>query len=310
MPSPLLQLSEEDSRSLELNNILSQLQDQVEIGNLTSIWIPELKNILRIFSSLLPTFDGDQLAQFQTFFEEIARQLLPDESMRQMTTDNKAAETAVREFSNKMYFLIEEYSPFIGRTIEERKTRITNLLRKYFKLTPKAMGLKFVEATLDESAYPFQSPRPASSSLIAPAQVREVEEAAEGAEAGTEEQPSNITRVGKKVPIIPPDYIMEAMDDSAKEQYYNARVGQIEKLIGTMKKGTLRDKLDDLSWALPEDIKQTFSSMNKEQLKDALIEYYTFGFSGEPDAVGEWAQSDWETFNDLVKEYVSLAKKK
>lgn len=60
-------LSERESRELELNQLLSALQDEIESGNVGGIAFTEVKQIPRLLISLIPGFSAQELARLRRF---------------------------------------------------------------------------------------------------------------------------------------------------------------------------------------------------------------------------------------------------
>jgi hypothetical protein len=128
--SPLLELSEVESRSLELNNLLQQLQDAVDAGEITSALIPDLKNILRLFTALLPTFKVSELVDFRQFFGDQIRVLVTQEAEGEIS----ASEGQVLRFLTKLSDVIKEFAPSADDTPEEKAIRARAIVRKVFKV--------------------------------------------------------------------------------------------------------------------------------------------------------------------------------
>lgn len=133
-----LELTPEESRSLELNTLLQLLQDSVETGTLVDIGtlMPDLKNILRLFIALLPTFTGEQLANFQVFFQGMISDL---ESMEGDMEARNTAVTQARRFSTSIYNLIARYAPYVNSSARDKATAIKIFLKENFKLEPRAL---------------------------------------------------------------------------------------------------------------------------------------------------------------------------
>jgi hypothetical protein len=133
--SPLLELSEVESRSLELNNLIQQLQDFVEVGDVPSSFVIELKNILRLYVALMPTFTQQQLADFQEMFNELYDDL--DNILQEDPDDKSASQTA--RFINQLFDLTREFARYATSTIEEKKLAAAEILKRIFKLTAKGL---------------------------------------------------------------------------------------------------------------------------------------------------------------------------
>jgi hypothetical protein len=71
--SETLELSPEESQSLELNNLLTQLDDSIEQGTFSSVESNELKNIARILIRLVPSFSSERLVDLIEYFEALVQ---------------------------------------------------------------------------------------------------------------------------------------------------------------------------------------------------------------------------------------------
>lgn len=117
-PSALLTLSPEDSRVLELNQQLQTIQDIVEAGaleNLGATISSDLKNILRLFVALLPTFSEADLGDFTEYFTELVTNL--DAAADDATTpQTRAAVGQTRTFFTNLLKLIRGFMATPRRT--------------------------------------------------------------------------------------------------------------------------------------------------------------------------------------------------
>jgi hypothetical protein len=110
VPGPLLELSPEDSRTLELNQVLQTIQDLIEADGLESLSgsvVMELKNILRLFVSLIPTFTEDEFAKYSEFFTELVQVLEASQSQAASASARSAIQQTLtffqrlRDFANR-----------------------------------------------------------------------------------------------------------------------------------------------------------------------------------------------------------------
>ena len=133
--SPLLELSDVESRSLELNNFLQQLQDFVEVGDVPSSFVPDLKNILRLYIALIPTFTQDQISEFMDVFNDLVGQLddLLDDS------PNNKANQQTREFIDKLFNFTREFARFANEPLNEKKLAAAEILKRVFKISFKGL---------------------------------------------------------------------------------------------------------------------------------------------------------------------------
>jgi hypothetical protein len=144
-PSPLLELDAVESRSLELNNQLQQLQDAVEAGEITSSLVPELKNTLRLFVALIPTFTGKQLADFQEFFGNMINILEDKAAQEHQPVQYGAAaaaaggrvgltpsENQVYLFIRNLYEFIRQFAPSVDLPRSEKEIVARAIVKKVF----------------------------------------------------------------------------------------------------------------------------------------------------------------------------------
>ena len=140
---PLLELSDEESKSLELNNMLQTLQDAIETGDIADVsaTIPELKNILRLFVSLIPTFTDQQLTEFMRFFQGMVEDL---NAMLDDANPGRRQEPLVqtRNFIEKLWEFVKGFIPFANRSRADKDAKAKALLKEIFKLSPKGLGVR------------------------------------------------------------------------------------------------------------------------------------------------------------------------
>ena len=171
IPSPTLALTDVESRTLELNNLLQSLQDAVDAGEVNSAMIPDLKNILRLFVALLPTFTEGEIADFQQFFNDQIQVL--DTKYEEETLS--ASESQVRNFLRKLHSVIRRFAPDVNRPANEKAIRARDIIQQVFKLE---FGKLQAEPLEEEEA----EPAPEEAGAAARAEVEEVDE--EGPVAG------------------------------------------------------------------------------------------------------------------------------
>lgn len=140
---PLLELSDEESRGLELNNLLQTLQDAIELGDVADVsaTIPELKNILRLFVSLIPTFTDQQLTEFMRFFQGMVEDL---NAIIDDTNQRREPLVQTRNFIQKLWEFVKEFIPFSNRSRADKDAKAKSLLKEIFKLSPKGLGVRMV----------------------------------------------------------------------------------------------------------------------------------------------------------------------
>lgn len=181
---PLLTLSDLESRSLELNNLLQVIQDAVELGDFPSTLNTELKNMLRIFISLLPTFTIDQISEYKdlfgNMFEDItghnARsrgrvELYPNASSDDIDANGREPDEVrtIRETTNRRQFidffknmntLLLEYAPNVNKSKGEKDAIARELIRRIFKFSKKeAQDITFPEEESETTTSGYISSR-------------------------------------------------------------------------------------------------------------------------------------------------------
>jgi hypothetical protein len=117
-PSAMLTLSPEDSRVLELNQLLQTIQDIVEANALESLGTTissDLKSILRLFVALLPSFSESDLGDFTQYFEELIIQL-DAAADNAPTPQSRAAVGQTRTFFTNLLALIRGFMATPRRT--------------------------------------------------------------------------------------------------------------------------------------------------------------------------------------------------
>jgi hypothetical protein len=117
-PSAMLTLSPEDSRVLELNQLLQTIQDIVEANALESLGATissDLKSILRLFVALLPSFSESDLGDFTQYFEELVIQL-DAAADNAPTPQSRAAVGQTRTFFTNLLSLIRGFMATSRRT--------------------------------------------------------------------------------------------------------------------------------------------------------------------------------------------------
>jgi hypothetical protein len=127
VPSPLLQLSDEDSRKLELNTLLTSLEDAIDTGAISALTVAELKNIPRLMIALAPTFTESQIADLLRYFDDMIESLIAAES--------KPAD-AIKDYLEKRVrkFLVE-LAKIVNRSPEEKMLAVRGIAQDIFKFS-------------------------------------------------------------------------------------------------------------------------------------------------------------------------------
>jgi hypothetical protein len=127
VPSPLLQLSDEDSRKLELNTLLTSLEDAIDTGAISALTVAELKNIPRLMIALAPTFTESQIADLLRYFDDMIESLIASES--------KPAD-AIKDYLEKRVrkFLVE-LAKIVNKSPEEKMLAVRGIAQDIFKFS-------------------------------------------------------------------------------------------------------------------------------------------------------------------------------
>jgi hypothetical protein len=110
-----LQLTEVESSSLELDNLLTALDDAIVIGNVGSFEVNDLKNIVRLIVRLSPSFDEDRLAQLIQYFRDLVTPL--EENLERGTPQT----TVVLEYVRRILQFLERMMGAVNMGDRERQ---------------------------------------------------------------------------------------------------------------------------------------------------------------------------------------------
>lgn len=134
VPSPLLELNEVESRKLELDTLLQSLSNQIEIGDITSLTIGELKNIPRLMVALAPVFTENDIAQIIRAIDVLLREL--EESVDEDTPRGKNAVVLYNYLDTRVRGFLEAIMKIINLSPEEKALAVRQLSKEIFKLSP------------------------------------------------------------------------------------------------------------------------------------------------------------------------------
>ena len=123
-----LDLTDVETSSLELDNLLTALDNSIEIGTVSQIDVSDLKNIFRLIVKLSTTFDEQRFAQLIEYMED----LIP--GLEKQENDGVRAAGLVLAFVDNMLGFLKEMIQVANRQLPERKLAARGLIDKYFKL--------------------------------------------------------------------------------------------------------------------------------------------------------------------------------
>ena len=135
----MLELSPEESQTLELNNLLTQLDDSIELGTLSGFEVGDLKNLLRLLVRLSTIYTEERLVSLLDYFDS----LIPSIEKLQ-DDDNKFAITVLR-FVEGMRGFLKDMLKVVTRSPSEKTLAAKASIDKHFKLLPVAERRKLSE---------------------------------------------------------------------------------------------------------------------------------------------------------------------
>jgi hypothetical protein len=148
-PSPLLELSPVDSKILELDSILSLIDDSIDVGNIKNITLEQLKNVTRLIISLVPALTEDQIAEMIRYIEEMAMKIenlqtgVLDEGVPEVEPVGlkglfKQAEVVRNYFQTKLLQFLRRNILAVNLDIQERQIVAEQSGKRIFKIGPTA----------------------------------------------------------------------------------------------------------------------------------------------------------------------------
>lgn len=87
-------LDERESRELELNQLLSALQDEIESGNISQVAFSDVKAIPRLLIALVPAFTPEELARLYRFIDDMRNDILTEQLRAQGDDEGPGAAIA------------------------------------------------------------------------------------------------------------------------------------------------------------------------------------------------------------------------
>jgi hypothetical protein len=123
----------------------------VEVGDVPSSFVVELKNILRLYVALLPSFTDKQLADFTELFDNIDEELQTLLSVRPGNKPN--AQT--KRFMEQLFDLTREFAAYANSSLKEKKLAAAEILKRIFNVTPKGLRVPALSMTRVGSVDPL-----------------------------------------------------------------------------------------------------------------------------------------------------------
>jgi len=148
---PGIELSEVDSRTLELNNLLSSIDESIELTTITNLTVNELKKVPRLIIYLSASFDDGKLTELIDFIDEIITDI--ERLYNDSDTSYATNATRVKSFLETLRTYLVEFAPYVNRSAEDKKIVAVQLAKKIFNLKKSKNALleeTFQPSRLDE----------------------------------------------------------------------------------------------------------------------------------------------------------------
>lgn len=138
-PEPGVELNEIDSRNLELNNLLSGIEESIELSTISNLTLNELKNVPRLLIYLSPSLDAGRISELIDYIDG----LIVDIDTLYSDSDSKYAQNAkrVKSFLEQLKLYLTQFVPYVNYSDEEKRMAAVQIAKEVFKLkkTPKAI---------------------------------------------------------------------------------------------------------------------------------------------------------------------------
>lgn len=141
-----LTLTPDESKSLELNNLLQGISDAVNAGDFSGLTITELKNIPRLMITTLPKMSQSNFTELVRFIEELLEELEAiiepkededdDDATGAMSRGNKTVSGAERIFNflEIIVIMLRQFAKVIGADEATKTATLKALVNEYFGL--------------------------------------------------------------------------------------------------------------------------------------------------------------------------------
>lgn len=115
-PGPLVELSEVESRTIELNQLMTSLLDFINQGTDVGAIVPDYRNLIRLMVSLSATFSEDDLTYISQWSDNVGG--IIQESADQERGENALAQPAVARRENKALVTLANLTDKIDEYVE------------------------------------------------------------------------------------------------------------------------------------------------------------------------------------------------
>lgn len=182
-PSPIAELTGLDSKNLELNTLLQNVQSSIEAGAVSQLTINDLRGVPRLLIQLTPTFTPTEAIELIRFIDDDILEVLRD------IQPQRQAEIRIGKYFEGVRQFLEEVMPFLG---------LDDMTKQRASLQ---IGKRIFGRQIAEGIEAPDAPPPAEEEEEAPAEEEEEE-------APAEDEPTTLRRAYRQrdVPFLT-DYI-------------------------------------------------------------------------------------------------------
>lgn len=146
MPTGDLVLTPDESKSLELNNLLQGVSDAIEASDFSGLTINDLKNIPRLMINTLPKMTQQNFAELNEFIREMTEELdaiinpksdrADDEVELQLDTKSTSGARRIKEYLDRILLLLRNFAKVMGRDEASKVATLRALVSEFFSIRP------------------------------------------------------------------------------------------------------------------------------------------------------------------------------
>jgi len=141
LPSGETVLTPDESKALELNNLLQGVSDATEASDFSSLTIADLKNIPRLMITTLPTMTDQNFAELFEFIREMTEELeaiitpksdrADDEVELRLDTKSTAGAKRIYEYLRRLLVLLRDFAKVMGRDEASKTATLRALVNEF-----------------------------------------------------------------------------------------------------------------------------------------------------------------------------------
>ena len=146
MPSGDLVLTPDESKSLELNNLLQGVSDAIEASDFSGLTVNDLKNIPRLMITTLPKMTDQNFGELVEFIREMVLELeaiinpkadrADDEVELQLDTKSTKGAVRIKEYLDRTLLLLRNFAKVMGRDEASKVATLRALVNQFFSIRP------------------------------------------------------------------------------------------------------------------------------------------------------------------------------